>query len=543
MKQIILTLIFFVIGFFSLAQNETAEDKIKKLIIEDFNKWLIKSQFETQKKYEERINIKSQKVLDSISKVEYIQYCQNSRPHINFLNYDAENKLVPIILTRHVNSWSTEEDLGYVDTIYLKIKEELAPFVMKNISNDLINISEYKLINNQCKVSKAFFFFTGIDRIEAIDIIDNKIVKKRNWSYNLEQLKNISELTDKEIKKFLENRLLYFDRGSSIHSSYDFYYFYDEKVDDFSTKNEALVKSNFNINIEDLKINLPQNQSNQKINFEKSTNEPELAISLMSKNRLNNDNTIAVIIGNSHYEKTKKVTFAINDVRTIKEYLINILGYKEGNILHEEDLKKSGFELLFGTGENPQAKLANIIKPGVSDVFVYYSGHGAPGLKDNKGYFVPVDCDPNYIEQTGYSLDLFYRNLAKLNAKSVTVVTDACFSGAELFNNISPITINISNPFSVQENCVIFSSSTGSQVSSWFNEKKHGLFTYYFLRAFQDIEKSDTNKDNKLTYKEIADYVSDKTNGVPYMARKLHNVDQNPTIQGSGVDNVFIEFK
>lgn len=99
------------------------------------------------------------------------------------------------------------------------------------------------------------------------------------------------------------------------------------------------------------------------------------------------------------------------------------------------------------------------------------------------------------------------------------------------------------NEISIQENCVIMASSTGSQVSSWFNEKKQGLFTYYFLRAFQDREKSDVNKDNKLTYKEIADYISDKTNGVPYMARKLHNVEQNPTIQGTGVDNVFIEFK
>ena len=92
-------------------------------------------------------------------------------------------------------------------------------------------------------------------------------------------------------------------------------------------------------------------------------------------------------------------------------------------------------------------------------------------------------------------------------------------------------------------NCVVMSSSTGSQVSSWFPEKNHGLFTYFFLRAMQDKDKADVNKDNKLSFKEIADYVSDKTEGVPSLARKLHNVDQNPTVQGTGVDNIFVEYK
>ena len=40
------------------------------------------------------------------------------------------------------------------------------------------------------------------------------------------------------------------------------------------------------------------------------------------------------------------------------------------------------------------AKLRSKGGPGL----FYYAGHGAPGLKDNKGYFVPVDCDPQYIE-------------------------------------------------------------------------------------------------------------------------------------------------
>jgi hypothetical protein len=52
---------------------------------------------------------------------------------------------------------------------------------------------------------------------------------------------------------------------------------------------------------------------------------------------------------------------------------------------------------------------------------------------------VPVECNPNYVENSGYSLDVFYQNLAQLKAKSLTIVLDACFSGANVFQQNSSI--------------------------------------------------------------------------------------------------------
>ncbi len=126
----------------------------------------------------------------------------------------------------------------------------------------------------------------------------------------------------------------------------------------------------------------------------------------------NNTNSIAVIIGNSNYANTKSVAYAISDAQSMKNYLINVLGFKEGNILFKENATLGDFNTLFGTKENQKGRLANTIKENLSDVFIFYAGHGAPGLKDNKGYFVPVECNPNYVENSGYSLDVFYQNLA-----------------------------------------------------------------------------------------------------------------------------------
>jgi hypothetical protein len=254
-----------------------------------------------------------------------------------------------------------------------------------------------------------------------------------------------------------------------------------------------------------------------------------------------NRDAIAVVIGNSEYMKTGTVNYAINDAEAIRKYLIRTLGYKDGNIFFLKNALKSDFEIHFGVKGNHQGKLFNAVKEGKSDVFIYYSGHGAPGLKDRKGYFVPVEADPQYVEFGGYSLDVFYENISKLSARSLTIVLDSCFSGATIFKNISPIVLEVSNPVVSLKNGVVITSSKGAQVSSWYNEKEHGMFTYFFLKAIHD-KNADFDKDNKLTYNEIYKYVSDKTEGVPYYARRLHNVDQVPTIEGQNVNKVFIQY-
>ena len=115
----------------------------------------------------------------------------------------------------------------------------------------------------------------------------------------------------------------------------------------------------------------------------------------------------------------------------------------------------------------------------MSDVFVYYSGHGAPDLENASlsggqtgAYFVAHDTDPNYAAQTGYSLDQFYKGLDALEAKSVTVVLDACFSGGSdagmLIQQASPIFISVENPAANLKSGVVLTSSSGEQISSWY---------------------------------------------------------------------------
>ena len=241
---------------------------------------------------------------------------------------------------------------------------------------------------------------------------------------------------------------------------------------------------------------------------------------------------IAVVIGNTIYSHRDipNVDFATQDALTLKNYLINMLGFLEENIIYLENAQKAEFESVFGTQTEPQGKLYNYIKPSQSDVFVYYSGHGAPDLTSKKAYILPSNADPNYVKIYGYPVDLLCQNLDKLPCKSVTVVLDACFSGGSqqgmLIADASPMYIDVKMPvYSHRIN--LLTSASGDQISSWYPESNHSLFTYYFIRAIRG--EADADKDRRISLKEISDYVSDN---VPYMARRMYGREQTPTFKG-----------
>jgi len=253
-----------------------------------------------------------------------------------------------------------------------------------------------------------------------------------------------------------------------------------------------------------------------------------------------NENAIAVVIGNRNYRKPglPRVEYAHNDARTMKQYLIKTMGFDEGNIFYFEDATTANFTELFGNKENHKGRVFNHIKPNLSDLFIYYSGHGAPDIKSRNSFFVPVDADPNYIALSGYSLDLFYKNMAKNAARNIVVVLDTCFSGNSdggyLLGNISPAMVNLNKVKPQLKNSVIFSSTRVDQVSVWFHDKKHSLFTYYFLKGLTGA--ADKNNDLLITSSELGNYVKES---VPYQARRLNGFEQDPTlIQQQEVDLV-----
>jgi hypothetical protein len=222
----------------------------------------------------------------------------------------------------------------------------------------------------------------------------------------------------------------------------------------------------------------------------------------------------ALVIGVERYRQNlPRADFAASDARLTAEYFRRVLGVPEENLafLGDDLATKGDFEKYF------ERWLPNRVEKG-DEVFVYFSGHGAPDAKSGEAYLVPFDADPTYIEQTGYSIKRMYAQLAKLPAERVVVVLDSCFSGAGgrsvLAEGARPLVSVVQS--GVPRGLVVMTASAGDQISNSYREKRHGLFTYFFLKGLK--EKRD---DLRAAF----DYLKPQVSRV---ARRRFNSDQEP---------------
>jgi formylglycine-generating enzyme required for sulfatase activity len=245
---------------------------------------------------------------------------------------------------------------------------------------------------------------------------------------------------------------------------------------------------------------------------------------------------VAVIIGNKAYqhEDVPAVDFAHNDAEAMKRFVIDALGYRERNIIDLRDATQAQLTSTFGKQGNHKGKLWSFIKAGKSDVTVFYSGHGVPGLEDQRGYLLPVDADPATVDLNGYPVDVLYENLTKMPAKSVTVYLDACFSGqtpkGALVRGTSGLSVE-PRPHKASTRLTVLTAARGDQVASWDEEAKQGLFTRYLLEALRGA--ADGGKfgdgDGMVSVGEVKRFLDEE---MSYAAKRRYRRTQTATVMG-----------
>jgi len=254
------------------------------------------------------------------------------------------------------------------------------------------------------------------------------------------------------------------------------------------------------------------------------------------KTTIDGSNTLAIVMGIEDYKYAPDVAYAANDAQTVYKYMKSVFNIPEKNIYYRvNDGATAGeFKKIFAD----DGWLARRISPGETNVIIYYAGHGAPDAKSKVAYLIPQDIDPNYAN-TGFSLDDLYGSLGRLQAKSINVYLDACFSGVSrenepLFAEVRTVVIKPKKS-GVPQNTVVFAASNDEQFSSAYPEKYHGLFTYYLLKGL----KGEANKaDNQLTAQELYDYVN---KNVSQQAGFLDK-EQNPTFEGLDKNRVILKY-
>ncbi|MBF0561075.1 MAG: caspase family protein [Alphaproteobacteria bacterium] len=245
---------------------------------------------------------------------------------------------------------------------------------------------------------------------------------------------------------------------------------------------------------------------------------------------------VAVIIGNGDYTRLghdiPDVRPAHADAASIRLYVTQALGIRDKNIITLKDATAAQMTAVFGSDKNPRGQLFDWVKPGLSRVFVYYAGHGAPGVDGGGPYLVPADAEASRIGLSAYPLPLLYDNLSKLPAERVTVVLEACFSGQSqagtLVSRASPILIS-SKTIKPPASLTVIAAAAGDQIASWEQDGSHGLFTEYFLKGMAgEASKPPYGKgDGNVTLDQLGRYLKET---LSYWARRYYGRDQSAQI-------------
>ena len=243
------------------------------------------------------------------------------------------------------------------------------------------------------------------------------------------------------------------------------------------------------------------------------------------KTNKQNPHCYAIIIGNQDYHSFQNglnteqdVPFAMEDANVFKQYCTEILGVEEGNIvlLNNATSAKMNQEIDFITrlsARDPQA-----------EIIFYYSGHGFPNEYTQEPYLIPVDVNAANLTSAISLFDL-YRRLSGTGAQRVTVFLDACFSGE---GPNGPLLVSKGVKVTPKKgalagNLVVFSATSFDQRAWPYNEKSHGMFTYFLLKKLQESQ-------GECTYSELFEYLS---KNVGDNSLRVYRNEQTPEVNTS----------
>ncbi len=234
-------------------------------------------------------------------------------------------------------------------------------------------------------------------------------------------------------------------------------------------------------------------------------------------------NRFALVIGNEDYTKHQpalksesNVIYAKNDATIFRKYAINTLGIPKENV----------FLLINATYAEMKHEVERISKiieksGDRAELVFYYAGHGLPDENTHLPYLIPVDVSATNLH-SAIKLSDIYKRFSETGAEMITLFIDACFTGGGRESGLlSARAFSVEPKFELLNgNMVVFLSSSGTQSSLPYHEKKHGIFTYFLLKKLMETRAY-------ISYGELSDYLS-KT--VAIESLRINSKEQDPKV-------------
>jgi len=249
------------------------------------------------------------------------------------------------------------------------------------------------------------------------------------------------------------------------------------------------------------------------------------------------DNAIAVIIGNSTYTNLPPARTARNDAGAMYFFLTEHMGFRQDQVIDLRNASGADLERVFGPTPGSDGELKRLIRARPeAKVFVYYSGHGAVNAAQDEAYLLPVDAEPYREERRGYPLSTLYANLASSGAEQGVVLLESSFGrdhGNYILAPNIPETKRSALPKKPQAPLTVLVSADRGQRALMDLEYDLGLFTRYLIEGLAgnaDLAPVG-NGDGKIDNAELYAYTAAM---VRLGARKTFGLLQSPKLSGAG---------
>ena len=253
----------------------------------------------------------------------------------------------------------------------------------------------------------------------------------------------------------------------------------------------------------------------------------------LTRKAITNEDALALIIGVETYTETPiNAAYADSDARVFADYATQKLGIPENRIrtLVDDSADEKGILL------SVQDWLHRASKPGKSDIYIFFAGHGLASEDGEDMYLLPHDGSPRLLDRTALLRKELFQDIAKANPRSVTAFLDTCYSGTTRGTG----TLIASRPIAIRareqaipDGFTVMTAAAGDQTAKPLEEAKHGMFSYFLMKGMEG--DADANRDNQITAGELHAYVQQNV-------IQQSSGSQTPELQGD-VDRVLVRFQ
>jgi len=204
-------------------------------------------------------------------------------------------------------------------------------------------------------------------------------------------------------------------------------------------------------------------------------------------------------------------------------------------------LKVHGFECsIYKNQAATKSALESHIKKAITSLgkddtfFLFYAGHGFSDR--GKNYLTCYDSLPNDGINTSLRLQLIFNQLKKSPCEKKAMFLDACQTGWVLDESMRSLLSGMSESelekfFDGAEYCVGFAACKLDESSWSASDLKHGIWTYFLIRALRGEEPDAVARDGLITDSSLLNYLAAR---VPIEVAKRHpNEQQTPRQFGS----------